>query len=186
MGTRPYHTVRLGCIPRCVAVGGGMKTTATTSAGVRRSKVDDGVIGCARRDEAVWTQSADACGVHNPCVGPFAGRRRGEEDSLVIVLNCPTFPSERFRTARKARGLCAHVPPLLHAWRRASVSAGRTRVSTSGLAQLARGARTRKRHAIRRMVPEPGSKHFLSLQGGRQVAEKRLRSTVFFTVACRV
>ena len=98
----------------------------------------------------------------------------------------PTFPSERFRTARKARGLCAHVPPLLHAWRRASVSAGRTRVSTSGLAQLARGARTRKRHAIRRMVPEPGSKHFLSLQGGRQVAEKRLRSTVFFTVACRV
>ena len=135
---------------------------------------------------AVWTQSADACGVHNPCVGPFAGGRGGAEDILVIVLNCPTFPSKRFRTARKARGLCAILPLLLHAWRRASVSAGRTRVSTSGPAQLARGARTRKRHAIRRMVPEPGSKHFLSLQGGRQVAEKRLRSTVFFTVACRV
>ena len=92
-----------------------MKTTATTSAGVRRSKVDDGVIGCARRDEAVWTQSADACGVHNPCVGPFAVGRGGANDLNFVVLNGVTFPRERFRTARKARGLCALVPPLLHA-----------------------------------------------------------------------
>ena len=64
---------------------------------------------------AVWTQSARACAVHNPCVGPFAGGRGGAEDSLVIVLNCPTFPSERFRTSRKRRAQSLLLYSVLHA-----------------------------------------------------------------------
>ena len=78
-----------------------MKTTATTSAGVRRSKVDDGVVGCARRDSRRFTQSARACGVLNAVVPPFAGGRMGADDNLVIVLNCLTSSRDRFRTSRK-------------------------------------------------------------------------------------
>ena len=64
---------------------------------------------------AVWTQSARACAVHNPCVGPFAGGRGGANDLNFVVLNGVTFPRERFMTARKARGVCALLPLLLHA-----------------------------------------------------------------------
>ena len=73
------------------------------------------VVWCARRDSRRLTQSARACGVLNPVVPPFAGGRMGAYDNLVIVLNCLTSSRERFRTARKARGHCALLPPLLHA-----------------------------------------------------------------------
>lgn len=48
-----------------------------TLGGGTRLKVDDGVVGCARGDSRRLTQSARACGVHNPFVRPFVGGHGG-------------------------------------------------------------------------------------------------------------
>ena len=119
---------------------------------------------------AFGIQSADACGVHDPFIRPFAGGRVGAEDLYLVVPCGLTFPSERFRTPTKGRGLRALLPPILHARRRASARARSTTVSSSGRAQPARSAMPRPHHAIRRMLPRAASTLFLGKQADRQLS----------------
>ena len=135
---------------------------------------------------AFGIQSADACEVHDPFIRPFAGGRVGADDSLVIVLDCLTFPSERFRTPRKGRGLRALLPPILHAPRRAAASAWSTTVSTSGRAHAGLAARPRPHHASQAHGAESSVDHFQPLSPGEERGEKGSLHTVFTRFAWRV